>query len=76
MLLRYESVKDDYKLERLKRQLDEFAGKKIVIFTEAKDTAGHLERSLNQIFKGRVLSIDASNREKNAQKYAKISMQI
>lgn len=76
LLLRYESVKCDYKLERLKRQLTEFAGKKIVIFTEAKDTAGHLERSLNQIFKGRVLSIDASNREKNAQKYAKISMQI
>lgn len=68
LLLRYESVKCDYKLERLKSQLAEFAGKKIVIFTEAKDTAGHLERSLNQIFKGRVLSIDASNREKNAQK--------
>lgn len=68
LLLRYESVKCDYKLERLKRQLTEFAGKKIVIFTEAKDTAGHLEHSLNQIFKGRVLSIDASNREQNAQK--------
>lgn len=68
LLLRYENVKCDYKLGRLKRQLDEFAGKKIVIFTEAKDTAGHLEYSLNQIFKGRVLSIDASNREQNAQK--------
>ena len=69
LLAKWQEIKDDPKLEKLKSTLDNFSQQsndsKIIIFTEAKASADYLQFHLK--FAHKVLKIDASNREINSQ---------
>ncbi|MGX3044860.1 helicase-related protein [Helicobacter sp. T3_23-1056] len=68
LLAKWQEIHTDPKLDELKSTLQDFfsaqANEKIIIFTEAKATADYLESKLKS---HKVLKIDASNREANAQ---------
>lgn len=58
----WQSIKEDPKIEKFKEILSENSNKKIVVFTESKDTAIYLSEHLKEKF--RVLCVHGENRDK------------